>query len=337
MARTVIDIGSSPGDGTGDSLHAAGQKINDMTQELYDSIGGSGTSEVLATGASPIDIDPDVDVSTITMSDLKGPDVINLPRITDDARLGKVKTIYLLSDPGSAGESQLRTSSNYVQNCPDTIGSGWDIALAQNTAHVLRMIAQGDTAATSKWIVVEGGDIAMHGAEIRTGGGQLQTQGGTIILDDGDIFGASTVNGAYIGHDPGSEVLLPDLVQNTINSATAGSLSGATTSHKISLGTPRIGSFLEAVGINVNTVFAGGSISALTVTFKTSDDAQTFLGPVDLMTLGRSNKIVPVDDYTFDGVTDVVAEINSTGGNINDLTNGVFQWNYILQPLNNVG
>lgn len=35
MARQEIDIGSTPNDGTGDTLRAAGGKINDMTAELY--------------------------------------------------------------------------------------------------------------------------------------------------------------------------------------------------------------------------------------------------------------------------------------------------------------
>lgn len=35
MARVVIDVGSSPGDGTGDSLHTAGTALNAMTLELY--------------------------------------------------------------------------------------------------------------------------------------------------------------------------------------------------------------------------------------------------------------------------------------------------------------
>jgi hypothetical protein len=35
MSRIAIDVGSSPGDGTGDSLHTAGESINSMTTELY--------------------------------------------------------------------------------------------------------------------------------------------------------------------------------------------------------------------------------------------------------------------------------------------------------------
>jgi len=41
MAKQLISVGSSPNDGTGDTLRAAGQKLNSMLTEVYDKLGDS--------------------------------------------------------------------------------------------------------------------------------------------------------------------------------------------------------------------------------------------------------------------------------------------------------
>lgn len=39
MSKSLIDIGSSPNDGSGDTLRVAGQKINSNFNEIYNSFG----------------------------------------------------------------------------------------------------------------------------------------------------------------------------------------------------------------------------------------------------------------------------------------------------------
>ena len=54
MAKQLLALGTSANDGTGDSLRAGGDKINDNFTELYDSLGGSsGAQNLLVNTASP--------------------------------------------------------------------------------------------------------------------------------------------------------------------------------------------------------------------------------------------------------------------------------------------
>jgi hypothetical protein len=55
MAKQTINIGTVANDGTGDTLRAAGGKINDNFDELYDLVGGSTVSTV---SAQDTDLDP---------------------------------------------------------------------------------------------------------------------------------------------------------------------------------------------------------------------------------------------------------------------------------------
>ena len=48
MAKQLIDIGTSPNDGTGDTLRDSFGKINDNFDEIYDAIGGAGNVGTLA-------------------------------------------------------------------------------------------------------------------------------------------------------------------------------------------------------------------------------------------------------------------------------------------------
>ena len=54
MAKQLLALGTSANDGTGDSLRAGGDKINDNFTELYDALGGSsGAQNLLVNTASP--------------------------------------------------------------------------------------------------------------------------------------------------------------------------------------------------------------------------------------------------------------------------------------------
>ena len=54
MAKQLLALGTSANDGTGDSLRAGGDKINDNFTEVYDALGGSsGAQNLLVNTASP--------------------------------------------------------------------------------------------------------------------------------------------------------------------------------------------------------------------------------------------------------------------------------------------
>ena len=53
MANQTIGLGSVADDGTGDTLRAAGDKINDNFLELYNSLGDGTTLDTPVTTASP--------------------------------------------------------------------------------------------------------------------------------------------------------------------------------------------------------------------------------------------------------------------------------------------
>ena len=66
MAKSVIGVGSIANDGTGDTLRAAGVKINDNFSELYTAL-GTGTAITLTSSVAELNI---LDGATLTTTEL---------------------------------------------------------------------------------------------------------------------------------------------------------------------------------------------------------------------------------------------------------------------------
>ena len=52
MAKTLINVGSTANDGTGDSLRVGGQTINAVINEIYDKLGDGTNLEIDTSGAT---------------------------------------------------------------------------------------------------------------------------------------------------------------------------------------------------------------------------------------------------------------------------------------------
>ena len=52
MAKTLINVGSTANDGTGDSLRVGGQTINAVINEIYDKLGDGTNLEINTSGAT---------------------------------------------------------------------------------------------------------------------------------------------------------------------------------------------------------------------------------------------------------------------------------------------
>lgn len=99
MARQTINVGSSPNDGTGDTLRDAMVSINSMTADIY---GQSGTGDSLrgsssVSPASTVSLDFDTaTVFTITSS-------ISIELNFTNASIGDVKDIIITDSGGTSG------------------------------------------------------------------------------------------------------------------------------------------------------------------------------------------------------------------------------------------
>ncbi len=71
MAKSVIGVGSIANDGTGDTLRAAGVKINDNFSELYTAL-GTGTAITLTSTVAELNILDGVTASTAELNILDG-------------------------------------------------------------------------------------------------------------------------------------------------------------------------------------------------------------------------------------------------------------------------
>ena len=115
MARQTINVGSSPNDGTGDTLRDAMVSINSMTADIY---GQSGTGDSLrgSSALSPLaDLDIDFDtaaVFTITSS-------ITMDLNFTNASIGDVKDI-IVTDSGGTSALTFDTTTNTVTTVAGT-------------------------------------------------------------------------------------------------------------------------------------------------------------------------------------------------------------------------
>ncbi len=131
MAKTLINVGSTANDGTGDSLRVGGQTINAVINEIYDTLGDGTNLEIDTSGATSNKIlqfdsgtskfvASDFDISTDTSPTLGGNLNIGSNEIItsgnehlnlNPAGAGKVriKNTYLLPDADGTANQVLTT------------------------------------------------------------------------------------------------------------------------------------------------------------------------------------------------------------------------------------
>ena len=140
MARINIGVGSSPNDGTGDTLRDAMVSINSMTADIY---GQSGTEDSLrgSSALSPLsDLDINFDtaqVFTITSS-------ITMDLNFTNASIGDVKDI-IVTDSGGTSALTFDTATNTVT----TVAGSYDA-----TAGAVNFIQVACTAANTFFLSI---------------------------------------------------------------------------------------------------------------------------------------------------------------------------------------
>jgi hypothetical protein len=109
MARQTINVGSSPNDGTGDTLRDAMVSINSMTADIY---GQSGTGDSLR-GSSPLTAAADVDVDFDTAQVFTMTSSITVDLNFTNASIGDVKDI-IVTDSGGTSALTFDTTTNTI-------------------------------------------------------------------------------------------------------------------------------------------------------------------------------------------------------------------------------
>jgi hypothetical protein len=115
MARQTINVGSSPNDGTGDTLRDAMVSINSMTADIY---GQSGTGDSLR-GSSPLTAAADVDVDFDTAQVFTMTSSITVDLNFTNASIGDVKDI-IVTDSGGTSALTFDTTTNTVTTVAGT-------------------------------------------------------------------------------------------------------------------------------------------------------------------------------------------------------------------------
>ena len=75
MAKSLINIGSSPDDETGDALRSAGQKINDNFDEIYTTFGDGTSLTAPSTNSATADFATNAGIATVAEGLVFAPDI----------------------------------------------------------------------------------------------------------------------------------------------------------------------------------------------------------------------------------------------------------------------
>lgn len=75
MAKSLINIGSSPDDETGDALRSAGQKINSNFDEIYTTFGDGTSLTAPSTNSATADYATNAGIATVAEGLVFSPDI----------------------------------------------------------------------------------------------------------------------------------------------------------------------------------------------------------------------------------------------------------------------
>lgn len=134
MSKSTISVGSAANDGTGDTLRAAGTKINNNFTELYDHLGSSGTLSAFVSfvdsGLDFIDSSFNNSLKTVNLTanrDIDLPDANGIVVLnTNTATLtNKTLTAPVISTISNTGTLTLPTSTDTLvgRNTTDTLAN----------------------------------------------------------------------------------------------------------------------------------------------------------------------------------------------------------------------
>ena len=210
MAKTLINVGSTANDGTGDSLRVGGQTINAVINEIYDKLGDGTNLEIDTSGATANKIlqynsgtsqfvAVDFDISTDTSPSLGGNLNIGANEIVTTGNQN------LSLNPAGAGK--VRIKNTYL--LPDTDGSANQVMTTDGAGNL-----SFSTLATT--IQLRDQDSSQHDYTI---GGDLQ------FIGDNGI--TSSITGNVITHSLGTLTgVTINTADNTITDATDGATKG---------------------------------------------------------------------------------------------------------------
>lgn len=142
MARQTINVGSSPNDGTGDTLRDAMVSINSMTADIY---GQSGTGDSLR-GSSALSPSANLDVDFDTAQVFTMTSSITVDLNFTNASIGDVKDI-IVTDSGGTSALTFDTLTN--PNTITTIAGEYS-----NTAGAVNFIQVACTAANTFFLSI---------------------------------------------------------------------------------------------------------------------------------------------------------------------------------------
>ena len=210
MAKTLINVGSTANDGTGDSLRVGGQTINAVINEIYDKLGDGTNLEIDTSGATSnkiLQFDSgtsqfvavDFDISTDTSPSLGGNLNIGANEIVTTGNQN------LSLNP--AGTGKVRIKNTYL--LPDADGSANQVIKTDGAGNL-----SFSTLATT--IQLRDQDSSQHDYTI---GGDLQ------FIGDNGI--TSSITGNVITHSLGTLTgVTINTADNTITDATDGATKG---------------------------------------------------------------------------------------------------------------
>ena len=210
MAKTLINVGSTANDGTGDSLRVGGQTINAVINEIYDKLGDGTNLEIDTSGATANKIlqynsgtsqfiAVDFDISTDTSPSLGGNLNVGANEIVTTGNQN------LSLNPAGAGK--VRIKNTYL--LPDADGSANQVMTTDGAGNL-----SFSTLATT--IQLRDQDSSQHDYTI---GGDLQ------FIGDNGI--TSSITGNVITHSLGTLTgVTINTADNTITDATDSATKG---------------------------------------------------------------------------------------------------------------
>jgi hypothetical protein len=130
MAKQLINVGTTPNDGTGDTLRDAGVKVNSTLNELYTALGDNTDLKIDIAGASSGDA-----------LRWDGDKFVPQSIVTD------TNTLYALSAETTTGGANLRLTGSDTSTDDVKVQSGTNVTVSQIDANTIE-ISSTDTNTT---------------------------------------------------------------------------------------------------------------------------------------------------------------------------------------------
>jgi hypothetical protein len=259
MAKSIIGVGTTANDGTGDTLRAAGVKINDNFSEIYNAL-GTGSAITLTSSPAELNI---LDGATLTTTELNYVDGVTSAIQTQlDTKASLTGTETLTNKTLTAPKINVINDANGNEILGTSVTtSATDYLIVKNGIGVgspPHFYADGDSAS-----------IGIH----------IQPKGtGLLTISDGADFNkgirfrsVSSATGVTTLIDAvstaGRVITLPDATDTLVGRATTDTLTNKTlTSPVIGTSVTTASTSFDLINTTATTVnFAGGATTALNI------------------------------------------------------------------------